>query len=121
MKNILIIDDDFFVRQLLRDLLEANFYDVTEASNGADGITLQAQKPFDLIITDIVMPEKEGLETIIELKRKYPTTRIVAISGQGKMIKGEYLDIAKKLGAHAVFSKPVDPDLFIEEIKRLLS
>ncbi len=120
MKRILIIDDDLIIRQILRDLLEPHNYHIVEASNGAEGLNLQLNNPFDLIVTDIVMPEKEGIETIIELSREFPETKIIAISGQGKLYMGEYLEMAEKLGADAIFSKPIEPEVFVQKVKMLI-
>ena len=84
MARILIIDNDVQILNMLRQTLEREGYDVLKASNGKQGIRLHREEPVDLIITDIIMPEKEGIETILELKRDYPDVKIIAISGGGR-------------------------------------
>jgi len=96
MSRILIIDDDAQILKMLRQILEREKYHVTEASNGKEGLRLYRENPADLVITDIIMPEKEGIEIIIELKRDYPDVKIIAISGGGRINPEDYLDIAKK-------------------------
>ena len=83
MPRILIIDDERQIRELLRDILEDAGYDVAEAADGQEAIKIQRGEPADLIITDLIMPEKEGIETIRELKQSYPDVRIIAMSGGG--------------------------------------
>ena len=108
MAKILVIDDDEFIRVLFREILETAGHEVTDASNGQEGITLQRAHSFDLIITDIIMPEKEGIGTIIELLKEFPNLKIIAVSGGGKSGNINYLNQAKKLGAKKILLKPVD-------------
>ena len=95
MPNILVIEDDVQVRTMLRIMLEEAGYEVQEASDGKEGLSLFRQKHFDLIITDIIMPEKDGMETIIEMRHDYPDVKIIAISGGEFIIPDHYLDTAK--------------------------
>lgn len=120
MAGILIIDDDVQILNMLRQTLECEGYDVLEASNGKQGIKLYRENPADLIITDIIMPEKDGIETILELKRDYPDVKIIAISGGGRINPEDYLDIAKKLGAHRIFAKPVERKELLNAVRDLL-
>jgi CheY-like chemotaxis protein len=108
MPRILIIDDEEQVRAVFREMLERSGYEVFEAANGKEGLRLQREKSADLIITDIIMPEKEGLETIRELLRGFPEVKIIAVSGGGRIGPDQYLDVAKKLGAARTFNKPVN-------------
>ena len=94
MARILIIDDDEQVRRYLRKILEAQGHEVVAASDGKLGIELCREEPTDLIITDIFMPEKEGLETIGELRRDYPDVKIIAISGGGRTGNLDFLPLA---------------------------
>ena len=119
--RILVVDDEASVRKMLRKLLEREGYEVAEASDGGEGIMRYAEKPFDLVLLDIVMPEKEGIETIRELKSNDPDVKIVAMSGGGKGSAEGYLDMAKILGAIHTFAKPVMPGALLETIRRLLS
>lgn len=120
MPSILIIDDDAQILKMLRQILERESYDVTEAFNGKQGLRLYRENPTDLVITDIIMPEKEGIEIIIELKRDYPDVKIIAISGGGRINPEDYLDIAKKLGAHRIFTKPVERKKLLNAVRELL-
>ncbi len=120
MKRILIIDDDIVIREILKEALEPLGYDLGEASNGREGMTLFKKKPYDLIITDIIMPEMEGLETILTLKRLASDAKIIAISGGGKATPDGYLGMAEKLGAHRIFSKPFDPKDLAASVNHLL-
>jgi len=120
MAHILIIDDESKVRLLLRKLFESRGYTVSEASNGNEGIRQYQQKPADLIITDLIMPEKEGIETIVELKKKYPDIKIIAMSGGGKFQHSGYLDVAKRLGAECTFEKPIRREELLAAIKQMV-
>jgi DNA-binding NtrC family response regulator len=120
LARILIIDDDVQILNMLRQTLEREGYDVVEASNGKQGIRLYREEPVDLIITDIIMPEKEGIETILELKRDYPDVKIIAISGGGRIGPEEYLDMAEKLGAQRTFIKPVERKQLLNAVRNLL-
>ena len=106
MTTILIIDDQAPIRGLLRFALETAGYEVTEAANGREGLALYRRRPMQLVITDIVMPEMDGLEMLLELTREFLHAKVIAISGAG----GEHdaLDVAKLLGARQTFQKPLD-------------
>jgi CheY-like chemotaxis protein len=107
MPHILIIDDESAIRSLLSRILESNGYTVSEASDGQKGVYLLETQPVDLIITDILMPAKDGLETIREIRRDHPDIKIIAISGGSpRWDYMEFLPIAKKFGAHAILPKP---------------
>jgi len=102
--TILIIDDEEVVRVLLRSALEEAGYEVTEAANGRQGLDLYRRKPVDLVITDIVMPELNGLDMLLELTREFLHAKVIAISGAGG--EKNVLDVAKLLGARQTFQKP---------------
>lgn len=121
MARILIIDDEEQIRNLLREILEAEGHEIIVADNGKTGTKLYRENPAEIIITDLIMPEQEGLETIIELKREYPTVKIIAISGGGRMAPENYLIVAKKLGATYTFAKPVDRKALLDAIFQLSS
>lgn len=120
MKRILIIDDDTQFRQMLRQTLERAGYEIVEAADGNKGIKLFRQSPTDLVITDIIMPEKEGIETIVELKREFPDVKIIAISGGGRIKAEGYLNSAKGLKVERTFEKPFDKEELLEAIQELL-
>ena len=104
MATILIIDDEEIIRVLLRSALEAEGYEVTEAANGREGLELYRQTPTNLVITDIVMPELNGLDMLLELTREFLHAKVIAISGAGE--EKNVLDVAKLLGARQTFQKP---------------
>jgi DNA-binding response OmpR family regulator len=116
-RRILVVDDDAQVRSFLATLLETDGYGVLQASNGREAQALCLETTFDLVITDLVMPEQEGLETIHVIRRKWPRVPLVAISGA---FGGAYLEFARKLGADAMFRKPFDADTILREIRRLI-
>jgi len=120
MARILVIDDDEQIRNMLRILLQKEGYDVECAQEGKVALALFNHSPFNLVITDIVMPEKEGLETIMELKQQHPNVSIIAISGGGRVNPGHYLDGARALGAAFTFTKPVKLDRLLSAVRVLL-
>ncbi len=120
MTQILVIDDDIEIREMLKQLLERADYEVSVAPDGKVALRLHHAKPADLVITDIVMPEKEGLETIMELRRDFPSVKVIAISGGGKIEANNYLDIAKAMGAQRTFVKPFELNELLEAVRKLL-
>ena len=118
--RILIIDDDKLVRDTLRRALEGADFEVVEAANGDEGIRSYDAEPIDVVVTDLVMPEKEGIETIIELRRRDPEVKIVAISGASRIAGYEYLNVATKFGADRVLAKPFRPKALLEAVRDLL-
>ena len=104
--RILIIEDDPEVRELLKVLLTRKGFEVDVAGDGTEGIHAFRTHPADLIITDLVMPGKEGLETIIDLRREFPDLKIIAISGGGVDGQNNYLNAARLCGATMTFRKP---------------
>lgn len=120
MACILVIDDDAYVRLMLRSVLEHEGYEVRDAGNGKEGEKCYRENPVDLVIMDIFMPEKEGLETIMDLKRDFPDVKIIAISGGGQIGPENYLNMAKDLGAMRIFLKPVERKELLKAIGELL-
>ncbi len=121
MARILVIDDEELVRYTLRAILESADHEVVEAKDGNEGIASCKAHPADLVITDIIMPEKEGMETIIELRHAYPDVKIVAISGGGRIAGSDYLKLARKLGADEVMPKPFQMDEVLSMVRRVLA
>ena len=122
MARILIIDDDDQFRTMLKTMLEkAGYNDIEEAANGSIGMKLFRQHPFDLVITDIIMPDKEGIEIIAELTRDYPRIKIIAMSGGGRIGPQSYLDMAKHLGASRTLAKPFKHSDLIDVVQELLN
>lgn len=107
METILIIDDEPLMRLTLRTALEQAGYAVIEACDGNEGLArFEAENP-DLVLTDIIMPDREGVETIGVMKRARPQTPIIAMSGGGRLGASVFLDLAQKLGATRTLSKPI--------------
>ena len=105
--EILLIEDDEAVREFISEVLLGAGYFVSVAGNGKDGIDEIKRDPdIGMVITDIVMPEKEGIETIIEIKHSWPHIKIIAISGGGRICAEDYLHIASELGADITLKKP---------------
>lgn len=121
MAKILIIDDDPSILTMLKRMLEKAGYEVDIASNGNEGLKKIECSPPDLLVTDIVMPEKEGLELISYLRRKNPGLKIVAISGGGRFNYEGYLTSAKLLGADLIFQKPLVHKEFVQAISDLIT
>ncbi len=120
MAIILIIDDEPQIRSMLKLMLERDGYEVAEAPDGIEGIRVYRQKPADLIITDLIMPNKDGIGMIIDLKKEFPNVKIIAMSGGGLNKPEGYLKGAKKLGAACTLTKPIDRDEMLRAIKDVL-
>ncbi|NOQ47507.1 MAG: response regulator [Desulfobulbaceae bacterium] len=118
--RILVIDDDEQMRILLRQVMEWAGHEVAEAENGRQGMQKQRQQPADLVITDLIMPEQEGLETIGSLRKEFADVKIIAISGGGRIGPEAYLPAASELGANRVFSKPFDVQELVTAVRELL-
>ena len=104
--SVLVVDDEKSVRYMLRQVLERTGYRVFEASNGHEALRVLDEHNADLLIIDIIMPKKDGIETVIEIRRRSPDLPIVAISGGGGPPNLSYLDIARKFGADHILRKP---------------
>ena len=115
MATILIIDDEEFVRVLLRSALEAVGYEIMEAANGRIGLELYRQRQADLVITDILMPELNGLDMLLELTREFLHAKVIAISGAGG--EQNVLDVAKLLGARRTFQKPFNMPQLLDAVR----
>jgi len=120
MARILIIDDEPQIRSMLRLMLERVGYEVAEAPDGIEGIRRHRENPADLIITDLIMPNKDGIGMIIDLKKEFPKVKIIAMSGGGVNRPEGYLDGAKKLGAARTLTKPIDRDEMLKAVKETL-
>ena len=120
MHKILIIDDEAMIRDILKTLFEQEGFKVILAEDGIKGMSLFLKDPVDLVITDIIMPEKEGLQTIRELNQKDPGLPIIAISGGGTLGAEQYLVAAEKFGARQVFQKPLALPELLSCVKKFL-
>ena len=121
MPRILLVDDDEPFRAMLHKTLERAGYEVEDAANGNAALAAYQHHSSDLVITDLVMPDKEGLETILELRRLDAAVKIIAISGGGRMNPKVNLLMAQKLGAHMTLAKPFCQKDLLEGIAAVLA
>lgn len=121
MSNILVVDDEPLICEMLEVVLTRAGHNVTIASDGVQAVELAGKLPLDLVVADIVMPEKDGLETIGELRKMHPEIKIIAISGGSRIGNFDFLAMAEKLGANASFYKPLDNDELVQTIKECLA
>jgi DNA-binding response OmpR family regulator len=121
MTKILVIDDELQMRELLKKYLTRAGYEVTLAGDGEEGLRCFRQLPADLVITDLIMPEKEGLECIVAFKKMTPEIKIIAISGGGLGKPEGYLELAQKMGAAKTLIKPFELKALLTTIRELLS
>jgi DNA-binding response OmpR family regulator len=120
MARILLIDDDELLRAMLSRTLAHFGHAVTEARNGKEGLRLFAALGADIVITDLVMPDKEGIEVVMELRAGSNPPLIIAMSGGGRRNHTDYLRLAKHLGATAILSKPFSSDVLMAAVNGLL-
>ncbi len=120
MKRILVVDDEEQIRTMLTQMLEQEGFEVHTAENGEHGMELVGRYTFDLIITDMIMPVKDGLKFIMELVRDYPDQRILAISGGGAIKAERYLTMAGYLGDIATLEKPFKRDVLLANVQQQL-
>jgi two-component system, chemotaxis family, chemotaxis protein CheY len=106
MRRILVVEDDEAMCKHLQDLLVYFGYDVRLASNGNLGLTALKAWPADLVILDVFMPEKDGFETLLEIRRDYPKMNVLVITGKEHLIYGKSIKFAEKLGANRTLVKP---------------
>ncbi|HUH86223.1 MAG TPA: response regulator [Stellaceae bacterium] len=121
MAKILVIDDDVIVRETIVQILEDGGHQVVSAEDGKRGMAAFRSERPDLIITDIIMPEQEGIQTITEIRGVQPNAKIIAISGGGRIGNTDFLKIARHLGAFDAIAKPFDPDDLLNRVGRCLN
>jgi CheY-like chemotaxis protein len=115
MPSILVVDDEEQIRQLIRTTFEEAGYQVVEAGNGKEALARYRRTPTDLVVTDILMPDQDGLECITTLRHESPNVKIIAITGGSDMIGVlGFLDVAKMLGAHQTLQKPFEMKTLLE-------
>jgi len=116
--KILVIDDDAILLDVVREILELDEHEVRIASSGAEGIEIYRQSPTDLVITDLIMPHKDGVSVIVELKAEFPKVRIIAMTGTPKL---EKLAAAVSANVNRVIAKPFEQDELLEAVAQLLT
>lgn len=115
--RILVVDDEPQVREVVRAILESAHYDIDEVSDGADVLPRVASWRPDMVITDLVMPETEGIGVIRQLRQTHPSVGIIAMSGARG---GSYLPVARAMGADATIAKPFDPATLLQQVQHVL-
>lgn len=120
MAKILLIEDDQAVRETFEIILASDGHEVIIAVDGNDGIKQAAAQRFDLVITDIIMPERDGVEVINTLRKEQEDLPVIAVSGGGRSSSMDYLGIAKMLGAAAVLAKPIGAKELLAAVKTAL-
>lgn len=121
MASILVVDDDPTVRMIAGEILTAAGHEVSEAGDGEEALRKVAETPFDLVVLDMLMPNKDGLETIADLRGRRPRMRILAISSGGRMDPGQLLRMALVFGADETMAKPLRSEVLTETVSRLLA
>ena len=117
MPSVLVVDDQDQVRQLIRETLEQAGYEVEEASNGKEGVERYRAKSSDLVIMDLLMPDQDGLEAIMVLRREFPHTRVIAMTGASDTIGVlNLLDVAKMFGARRTLQKPFELNVLLDAV-----
>ncbi len=120
-KKILLVDDEEAIRKMVHVILGDELYEFSEAGNGREAQILLEKEPFDLIITDVIMPDCDGIELIMAVRSSRPNIKIIVMSGGGRVNAGHYLDLAGKLGAAKVFEKPFDTTALRRTVQELLT
>jgi DNA-binding response OmpR family regulator len=118
-KRVLVIDDNPDMRRTLQALLESEGFAVSVAADGEEALRLQRDLPAAVVITDIYMPGKEGIETIYELRKHFPQTKVIVISGGARVPGVDYFEVALELGAVKALKKPFAPDELIAAVRQL--
>ncbi len=119
--RILVIDDDEMVRETICDTLISAGFSTTQAADGELGVKECQRSQFDLIITDILMPKQEGIETILRLRQDHPESKVIAISGNGLFQNCSYLQMAAKHGAMATLQKPFSAEALVDTVSGVLN
>ena len=120
MSTVLIIDDDTQFNQMLKSALEIKGYEVETAANGKEGKALYQNKKYDVIITDIIMPDVDGYEVILDLRRMGMSDRTIAVSGGGRTAADDYLVTAQHFDVAATFNKPIDLQALRDKVDEII-
>ena len=121
MPRIVLVDDDDLSRATIHQMLERAGYEVQSFANGREAMAAYLSNPADLVVTDLIMPDTDGLELIQELRRQRPGARILAISGGGRVNANEYLTVAQKFGAAGILTKPFSNQELREAVASVLT
>ncbi|MFN8241093.1 MAG: response regulator [Bacteroidales bacterium] len=121
MSGILLVEDNTELREMLREALSKRKYSIFEACDGRDAINKFKPQLMDIVVTDLIMPEEDGLKVIMKVKEIKPEIKIIAISGGGKAGPGSYLNLARVLGADETFSKPFSLSSLVSKVDELMT
>ena len=121
MARVLVVDDEELMREAVRFALEQDGHEVHEAENGQMGLNLFEEVQPDLVVTDLIMPQKEGIETIRVLRKRHPDAKILVLSGRGGIALNANLERARQVGADATLLKPCDFDELRDTVRSLTS
>ena len=121
MPRILVVDDNDDIRSMLELLLRREGFDVAAARDGEEALALFAERPADIVVTDLFMPERDGIETIVALRERYPEAKIIAMSGWQSQRGPDYLAVAREIGALATLRKPFEPRELLRVVRRVSS
>ncbi len=121
MANILVVDDNIAFLEIQTEFLRRAGHEVTPATNGIEAMNRADSQAFDLVITDLIMPDKEGVQVIMELRKKHPGVKIIAMSGGGRVNAEDYLAIARRLGAAKTLSKPFTGDELLGAVAEVIA
>lgn len=121
MASILLVDDEAAVRELMAIVLQMEGHSVTQAGDGNAAIGALEGATFDLVITDLVMPGKEGIETIMDIRRRWPELKVIAMSGGGRGSASDYLEMAAHLGASRTLEKPFESEDLVKMVAEVLA
>ena len=119
MARILIVDDNDDIRSMLELILRREGFDVASARDGEQALALYAERGADIVITDLFMPERDGIETIVALRERYPDTKIIAMSGWQSQRGPDYLAVAREIGAAGTLRKPFEPRELLRLVRRI--
>lgn len=120
MATILVVDDDRAVRKILREFLERAGHEVIEAEDGVEAMKAYSPDTVDLLVLDLLMPNRDGFEALMEVRQRYPQAKVIANSGGGRLGAELYLRMASQFGAAEVLAKPIDREVFLEKVNALV-
>lgn len=121
MTTVLVVEDDELARTTIRQMLQKAGYEVITAANGNQALAAFAIRPADLVVVDMIMPEKDGVETIIDLRRRHPGVRVLAMSGGGRTRNLDFLNYAGQVGARGILPKPFTRDELLTAVNAALA
>ncbi len=120
MAAILVVDDEISIRRVIRGLLDGGGYEIHEASGGEQALARLRLRGFDLVIMDVMMPGKGGLDTLLEIHEEFPKLKVIVMSGKFDVSSSTFQNLASHFGASCILPKPFDPKQLSEQVRSLL-